>query len=71
VLFHAALCSACVGFPAVSAAAVLFCMVINSGLLHQSLLRLFSGPAAYFIGIGFLVDNLVLFLGVSMFWFWS
>jgi hypothetical protein len=32
-------------------------------------MRLLYGPVADLFGIGFLVDNMVLFLGVSMFWF--
>jgi len=41
----------------------------SSCSLHQLLMRLLYGPAADLFGIGFLVDNMVLFLGVSMFWF--
>ena len=50
-----------VSFLAVCTAAVLFCRVICSCSLLQSLLRLFCafcGPAAVLFGIGVLADNM-------------
>ena len=61
-----------VSFLAVCTAAVLFCRVICSCSLLQSLLRLFCafcGPAAVLFGIGVLADNMFLEL-TYICWIW-
>lgn len=49
-----------------------YCFVLHgfsSCSLHQLLMRLLYGPAADLFGIGFLVESMVLFIGIGMFWF--
>jgi len=41
----------------------------SSGSFYQSLMRLLYGRAANLFGIRFLVDSMVLFLGVSIFFY--